>query len=127
MATFGLDRPHRLVQLVSQIMHESGDFRYDREIWGPTPAQSRYDSRADLGNTPALDGDGDGKKYLGRTAMQLTGKANYQAFMDWCQAKGLNPPDFVSWCRSGIGTAVTSTAMPIRAISKPSQSGSMAA
>jgi putative chitinase len=61
-ATFGLDRPHRLAQLVSQITHESGDFRYDREIWGPTPAHARYDTRADLGNTPALDGDG--KKYL---------------------------------------------------------------
>ncbi|QGJ76746.1 hypothetical protein C3L21_22750 (plasmid) [Sinorhizobium meliloti] len=24
---------------------ESGDFCYDREIWGPTPAQQRYDTR----------------------------------------------------------------------------------
>ncbi|MDM9619070.1 peptidoglycan-binding protein [Rhizobium sp. S96] len=91
---FGLDRPHRVVQYLAQLMHESGDFRYDREIWGPTPAQARYDTRIDLGNTSALDGDG--KKYMGRTGMQLTGKANYQAFSDWCEGKGYHPPDFVS-------------------------------
>ncbi len=91
---FGMDRVHRVVQYLAQLMHESGDFRFDREIWGPTPAQSRYDTRADLGNTPAVDGDG--KKYMGRTGMQLTGKANYQAFYDWCVKKGFNPPDFVA-------------------------------
>nr|WP_234842216.1 peptidoglycan-binding protein [Sinorhizobium meliloti] len=36
---FGMDRPHRLAQYFAQLMHESGDFRYDREIWGATPAQ----------------------------------------------------------------------------------------
>ena len=34
---FGMDRPHRLAQYFAQLMHESGDFRYDREIWGPRP------------------------------------------------------------------------------------------
>ncbi len=91
---FGLDRPHRLVHLLAQVMHESGDFRYDREVWGPTPAQARYDTRTDLGNTAAKDGDG--KLYMGRTEIQITGKANYRAFLDWCRAQGLNPPDFVA-------------------------------
>lgn len=91
---FGMDRVHRVVQYLAQLMHESGDFRYDREIWGPTPQQSRYDTRSDLGNTPAVDGDG--KRYMGRTTMQLTGKANYQAFHDWCEEKRFNPPDFVA-------------------------------
>jgi putative chitinase len=91
---FGLDLPHRAVQYYAQIMHESGDFRFDREIWGPTPAQKRYDTRADLGNTPAADGDG--KLYAGRTAVQITGKANYQEFYDWCDGNNLSPPDFVA-------------------------------
>lgn len=91
---FGLDRPHRLAQLLAQVGHESGDFRYDREIWGPTPAQARYDTRTDLGNTAAKDGDG--KLYMGRTEIQITGKANYQAYRDWCRKQGLNPPDFVA-------------------------------
>jgi putative chitinase len=89
----GMDRPHRAVQFYAQIMHESGDFRYDREIWGPTPAQKRYDTRVDLGNTP--EADRDGKLYMGRTAMQITGKANYRAFTDWCRAHAMNCPDFV--------------------------------
>jgi putative chitinase len=92
-AAVGLNRRCRLAQFIAQVMHESGDFRYDREIWGPTPAQARYDTRTDLGNTPAVDGDGE--KYMGRTAMQITGRANYQAFHDWCSAKGFGPPDFV--------------------------------
>jgi putative chitinase len=91
---FGLDRAHRAVQYYAQIMHESGDFRFDREVWGPTAAQKRYDTREDLGNTPASDGDG--KLYAGRTGIQVTGKANYAAYHDWCDEKGLNPPDFVA-------------------------------
>ncbi|QIG72942.1 lysozyme-like protein [Rhizobium phage RHph_N3_2] len=91
---FGLDLPHRAVQYYAQIMHESGDFRFDREIWGPTPAQKRYDTRADLGNTPAADGDG--KLYAGRTPIQITGKSNYIAFHEWCDEKNLNPPDFIA-------------------------------
>lgn len=90
----GLDRPHRLAQYLTQLLHESGAFRYDQEVWGPTPAQARYDTRKDLGNTPARDGDGE--KYKGRTGGQITGKANYQAFYAWCVAEGLNPPDFVA-------------------------------
>ncbi len=90
---FGMDRPHRLAQYFAQLMHESGDLRYDREIWGPTPAQQCYDTRTDLGNTPAKDGDG--HLYRGRTGMQLTGKDNYRQFRDWCRAAGLDCLDFV--------------------------------
>ena len=36
---YGLLVPHRLAQFLAQVMHESGEFRYDREVWGPTPAQ----------------------------------------------------------------------------------------
>lgn len=91
---FGLNRLHRLVQFLAQLMHESGDFRYDREIWGPTPAQKRYDTRTDLGNTP--EADGDGKKNAGRGPIQLTGGDNIKAYYDWCVDRGLNPPDFVA-------------------------------
>lgn len=93
-ATAGLDKPHRTVHYLAQLAHESGGFVFDRELWGPTPAQQRYDTRTDLGNTPAADGDG--KLYRGRTGIQVTGKANYQAYYDWCVAQGLNPPDFVA-------------------------------
>src|SRR5690606_25494086 len=35
----GLEKPSRIAQYLAQVLHESGSFRYDRELWGPTPAQ----------------------------------------------------------------------------------------
>ena len=45
---FGLDRPHRLAQYFAQLMHESGDFPYDQEIWGADagPAALRHAHRS---------------------------------------------------------------------------------
>lgn len=68
------ETPARIANFVGQAAHESGCFRYMREIWGPTPAQLGYEGRADLGNTRP----GDGKRYLGRGIFQLTGRANYR-------------------------------------------------
>lgn len=91
---FGLDQPHRIGQLLPQLMHESAEFRYDREVWGPTPAQQRYDTRTDLGNTPERDGDGE--LYKGRSPIQVTGKANYTEFTAWCRKNiSASAPDFV--------------------------------
>lgn len=92
-AAAGLDRPHRLAQYVAQLGHESGAFRYDREVWGPTPAQARYDTRTDLGNTPEKDGDGE--RNAGRGPLQITGGDNLRAFTAWVR-KNVDPkaPDF---------------------------------
>ena len=85
--------PHRLALFCAQIMHESGGLKYVKEVWGPTPAQQRYEGRTDLGNTQA----GDGARFMGRDIMQITGRANYRALSDWLAAqRGGKTPDFES-------------------------------
>jgi len=63
-----------LAAYLAQLGHESGSLRHVREIWGPTPAQLRYEGRADLGNTEP----GDGHRFMGRSWIQRTGRANYR-------------------------------------------------
>ena len=74
MAKHGIDTPQRQAAFIAQIAHESGRFKWVRELWGPTPAQLRYEGRQDLGNLSP----GDGKKYMGRGLIQVTGKDNYR-------------------------------------------------
>lgn len=74
MVQFAIDRTGaRQAAFLAQCAHESGGFQYVKEIWGPTDAQIRYEGRASLGNVDL----GDGKKFLGRGLIQVTGRANY--------------------------------------------------
>ncbi|PWK33678.1 glycoside hydrolase family 19 protein [Pseudomonas sp. OV226] len=75
MQRFQIVGSKRVAAFIAQIGHEPGQLVYVREILGPTPAQARYEGRADLGNTVA----GDGFKYRGRGLIQITGRANYAA------------------------------------------------
>lgn len=74
MEAHSINTPARVCAFLAQIGHESGGLRYTREIWGPTPAQMRYEGRHDLGNNHV----GDGVKYRGRGLIQITGRTNYE-------------------------------------------------
>ena len=104
--------PKRVAAFIAQIGHESGQLKYVKEIWGPTVAQSRYEGRADLGNTEP----GDGSKYRGRGLIQITGRANYKACGDALGLDLINQPELLEkpqhacmsaawfWATKGLST-----------------------
>ncbi|MEO1093193.1 MAG: hypothetical protein AAFX81_21460 [Pseudomonadota bacterium] len=70
--------PAQIAYVLATAEHETLLGRFMRELWGPTAAQRRYEGRSDLGNHQP----GDGKRYMGRGYVQITGRANYQKFAD---------------------------------------------
>lgn len=76
-AKFGIDSPLRQAHFLAQIAHESGRFKYVREIWGPTPQQLKYDPPHELAKKLGNTNPGDGFLYRGRGFIQITGKFNY--------------------------------------------------
>jgi predicted chitinase/predicted phosphodiesterase len=80
MDEFEINTPLREAAFLAQVAHESGEFRFMEEIWGPTAAQKRYEpvtqKSKELGNTQP----GDGKRFKGRGPIQVTGRSNYQTY-----------------------------------------------
>lgn len=89
-ALFGIDTPARIAGWLAQIGHESGRLVYCREIWGPTAAQLGYEGRKDLGNLRP----GDGRRFLGRGPIQITGRDNYRRLCQGLAARMDSVPDF---------------------------------
>jgi putative chitinase len=75
---YGIDTKDRIAAFLAQVGHESGGGKFIREIWGPTEAQAKYEGRRDLGNVEK----GDGLRFRGRGAIQITGRANTTAARD---------------------------------------------
>lgn len=79
MDRFQINTRLRMAAFIAQVGHESGQFRYVKELGGDQYL-SKYDTGAlakRLGNTP--EADGDGQKYCGRGLIQITGHDNYLA------------------------------------------------
>jgi predicted chitinase len=89
---FGIDTPLRAAHFISQVAHESAGFRHMVELWGPTPAQVRYEGRTDLGNVQP----GDGFRFRGRGLIQLTGRHNYEQFSKAMGVDFTKDPDLVA-------------------------------
>ena len=70
MHEFDIDTPEREAAFIAQLAHESGEFRYVREL----ASGEAYENRADLGNLQP----GDGRRFRGRGLIQITGRDNYR-------------------------------------------------
>lgn len=88
--TYGMSDRREVSAWLAQIGHESGRLAHVRELWGPTPAQLRYEGRRDLGNTQP----GDGFRYRGRGLIQVTGRANYRSATTGLRKVAPDAPDF---------------------------------
>ena len=80
MQAHGVTALLRIAAFVAQLAHESGEFRWMEEIWGPSPAQRRYEPASDLSRRLGNLQPGDGLRFKGRGPIQLTGRANYTKF-----------------------------------------------
>lgn len=92
---FEINTPLRISHFLGQVLHESGGFRYLREIWGPTDAQRRYEPPSTLANRLGNTQAGDGKRFMGRGVIQLTGRSNYSQFSKAVGVDFVANPDLV--------------------------------
>jgi len=119
MEKFGISNPTRLAHFLSQVAHESGNFKFVNENlnygakgllgifkkYFPTEALAKayerkpekiankvYASRMGNGD----EASGEGYKFRGRGYIQLTGKDNYKAFSDFIGEDCVANPDLVA-------------------------------
>lgn len=86
---YEINTPLRLSHFLAQIIHETGNFQWLEEIWGPTKIQLGYEGRGDLGNIYP----GDGKKYKGFGYIMVTGRFNFDRYSKQLGIDLINNPE----------------------------------
>ncbi len=105
MDIYHINNDLRMAAFLAQIAHESGEFRYMQEIWGPTDAQLKYEPvtsvSENLGNTEP----GDGELFMGRGVIQITGRYNYGKYGELVGVDLLSNPPIASSPQIAFSTA----------------------
>jgi len=87
MVKFEINTPKREAAFIAQLAHESGSFKYVKEI----ASGSAYEGRKDLGNIEP----GDGVRFKGRGLIQLTGRANYKKASEFFNEDFISKPELI--------------------------------
>lgn len=116
---YGIDAPIEVASFLAQVLHESGGLKYLREIWGPTPQQNKYERdftqpwpgvKGSRNYLPTMLGNsqkGDGKKFMGRGPIQITGRSNYTGMSKemFGDNRLLETPDILATPEFGVQSA----------------------
>jgi putative chitinase len=86
----GINTPLRVAHFMAQLSHESGGFKYLKEL-GNDAYFNKYDGRKDLGNIQK----GDGLRFKGRGYIQITGRSNYTQLSKDLNIDFLNNPELL--------------------------------
>ena len=105
MEIYEIDAPPRMAAFLAQLAHESGQFRFMEEIWGPTAAQRRYEPPSDLARRLGNTQPGDGKRFKGRGPIQITGRFNYKKYGDLLGVDLISNPDLAATPQIAFQTA----------------------
>lgn len=87
MKEYQITGKEREAAFIATIIHESGSFKYTKEI----ASGSAYEGRKDLGNVIP----GDGVKFKGRGLIQITGRSNYTAISKAFGIDFVNKPELL--------------------------------
>lgn len=102
---YSIHTPRRAAAFLGQLAHESGQFRYMEEIWGPTAQQKRYEPVTDLSVRLGNLRPGDGHLYHGRGPIQITGRANYKRYGQLLGLDLIAQPDRAATPEVGLSVA----------------------
>jgi putative chitinase len=105
MVEFKIYTPMRVAAFLAQVAHESGEFRWMEEIWGPTKQQLRYEPPSGLAAQLGNEQKNDGVRYKGRGPIQLTGRANYRHFGELLDLPLEDQPELAAEYSHGIRIA----------------------
>src|SRR5574343_216890 len=83
-----INTPLRQAAFIAQIAHETGGFKWFREL-GSAAYFKRYEHRTDLGNVKPADVS----RFKGRGFIQMTGRSNYAAAGNFLGLDLVNNPE----------------------------------